>query len=58
MDKINLYRQYIQKLLTERAKLRSPNDPIESETIFDTQSDMPPARVARSLSASACGLEG
>ena len=39
MDKLSLYKQYIQELLTERAKLRSPNDPVESETIFDTKSD-------------------
>ncbi|PSF36775.1 XisI protein [Aphanothece hegewaldii CCALA 016] len=36
MDKINLYRQHIQELLTERAKRRSPNDPVTSETVFDT----------------------
>jgi hypothetical protein len=34
-----LYRQYIQELLTQRAKLRSPSDPVESETIFDIVSD-------------------
>jgi hypothetical protein len=39
MDKINLYRQHIQELLTERASLRSPNDPISSETIFDLVKD-------------------
>lgn len=39
MDKLSLYRQYIQELLTERAKLRSPIDPVASETIFDTISD-------------------
>jgi XisI protein len=39
MDKISLYRQYIQELLTERSQLRSPNDPITSETIFDTVND-------------------
>jgi hypothetical protein len=39
MDKLSLYRQYIQELLTQRAKLRSPFDPVESETIFDTVSD-------------------
>lgn len=39
MDNLNLYRQYIQELLTERAKLRSPFDPVASETIFDTISD-------------------
>jgi XisI protein len=39
MDQITLYRQYIQELLTERAKLRSPNDPVTSETIFDTVRD-------------------
>jgi hypothetical protein len=27
MDKLSLYRQYIQELLTQRAKLRSPSDP-------------------------------
>jgi hypothetical protein len=35
MDKLSLYRQFIQESLTERAKLRSPNDPVESQTIFD-----------------------
>lgn len=39
MDNLSLYRQYIQELLTERAKLRSPFDPVASETIFDTISD-------------------
>lgn len=39
MDKLNLYRQYIQELLTQRAKLRSPSDPVESETIFDIVND-------------------
>jgi hypothetical protein len=39
MDKLSLYRQYIQELLTQRAKLRSPSDPVESETIFDIVSD-------------------
>lgn len=39
MDKLSLYRQYIQQLLTQRAKLRSPSDPVEIETIFDTMSD-------------------
>jgi hypothetical protein len=39
MDKLNLYRQLIQESLAERAKLRSPNDPVKSETIFDRQGD-------------------
>jgi len=39
MDKLSLYRQYIQELLTKRAKLRSPEDPVARETIFDTVSD-------------------
>ncbi|MDJ0517164.1 MAG: hypothetical protein QNJ74_13230 [Trichodesmium sp. MO_231.B1] len=30
MDKLDLYRQLIQELLTARAKLRSANDPIKS----------------------------
>lgn len=36
MDKVSIYRQYIQELLTERANLRNKNDQIESEIIFDT----------------------
>ncbi|MDY7022260.1 MAG: XisI protein [Cyanobacteriota bacterium] len=39
MDKLNFYRQLIQKLLVERAKLRSPNDPIKSQTIFDEKGE-------------------
>jgi hypothetical protein len=39
MDKVSLYRQYIQELLTERANRRSPNEPIASEVIFDTVRD-------------------
>jgi XisI protein len=39
MDKLSLYRQLIQESLAERAKLRSPNDPVKSETIFDRQGD-------------------
>lgn len=39
MDKLNLYRQLIEESLIERAKLRSPSDPIKSETIFDKEGD-------------------
>lgn len=39
MDKLDLYRQLVRESLMERAKLRSPNDPIKSETVFDRQSD-------------------
>ncbi len=39
MDKLNLYRQLIRELLLERSKLRSPHDPIQSQTIFDTEGD-------------------
>ncbi|MEG4036242.1 XisI protein [Microcoleus sp. S36b_A4] len=39
MDKVSLYRQHIQELLTERAHRRSPSDPVSSETIFDLVSD-------------------
>ncbi|MBW4591747.1 MAG: hypothetical protein KME46_02180 [Brasilonema angustatum HA4187-MV1] len=66
MDKVSLYRQYIQELLSQRAKLRcsggaatlTPNDPIESETIFDTTSDCAKRRrQRRTLSACECRLE-
>lgn len=39
MDKLNLYRQLIEESLLERAKLRSANDPIKSQTIFDRDGD-------------------
>ncbi|WP_413164712.1 XisI protein [Capilliphycus salinus ALCB114379] len=39
MDKIDHYRQLIRELLIERSKLRSPNSPIESQTVFDTEND-------------------
>jgi XisI protein len=39
MDKLGLYSQLIQESLMERAKLRSPNDPIKSQTIFDREGD-------------------
>lgn len=39
MDKLDLYRQLIPQSLEKRAKLRSKNDPVESQTIFDPQSD-------------------
>lgn len=39
MDQVSLYRQHIQELLIERAKLRSPNDPVESQTVFDRDGD-------------------
>ena len=39
MDKLDLYRQLIQELLTARAKLRSPKDPIQSQTVFDREGD-------------------
>ena len=37
MDKIDLYRQHIQELMIERAKLRAPSDPVKTETVFDTE---------------------
>lgn len=39
MDKISLYCQHIQDLLTERTNRRQNNDPVVSETIFDPVSD-------------------
>jgi XisI protein len=39
MDKITLYREIIQKLLTTRAESRSPQDPVTSQTVFDLQND-------------------
>lgn len=39
MDQLDQYRQYIQQILIQRAKLRSPNDPVVSQTIFDTERD-------------------
>ncbi|NET88796.1 MAG: XisI protein [Kamptonema sp. SIO1D9] len=39
MDKLDLYRQLIQELLLERTKLRSPNDPVKSQVIFDRERD-------------------
>lgn len=35
MDKLNLYRELIQKLLTARGKLRSKSDPIESQALLN-----------------------
>jgi hypothetical protein len=39
MDKLSWYRQLIQESLSERAKLRSPSDPVKSQTIFDREED-------------------
>ena len=39
MDKLDLYRQLIQELLLERAELRSPGDPVRTQTIFDREGD-------------------
>ncbi|MBC6473372.1 MAG: XisI protein [Hormoscilla sp. GM102CHS1] len=39
MDKLDLYRQLIQESLLERVKLRSPNDPVKSETVFDREGE-------------------
>lgn len=39
MDKVDRYRQLICSLLTKRASLRSPNEPVKSQTVFDTKSD-------------------
>ncbi|MDZ8052905.1 MAG: XisI protein [Aulosira sp. ZfuVER01] len=39
MDKLNFYRELIQRLLTARAKFRSATDPVESQTIFDKTQD-------------------
>ncbi len=38
-DNLNLYRQLVQELLNQRAKLRSPSNPVQSETVFDTDKD-------------------
>jgi XisI protein len=39
MDKLNLYRQAIQAILTDYVKVPIPNGEIESQTVFDTQQD-------------------
>ncbi|XPM60454.1 MAG: XisI protein [Leptolyngbya sp. IPPAS B-1204] len=39
MDKVAQYRQLIQQLLIQRAKLRAPDDPVVSQPIFDTECD-------------------
>ena len=39
MDKVDRYRQLICSLLTQRASLRSPNEPVKSQTVFDKESD-------------------
>jgi hypothetical protein len=39
MDKLSLYRQFIQESLTERAKMRSPSDLVKSQTVFDLEGD-------------------
>ena len=39
MDKLDLYHQLIQELLTARPKLRSANYSIKNQTIFDREGD-------------------
>jgi hypothetical protein len=39
MDKLNLYRQAIQAILTDYVKVPISNGGIESQTVFDTQQD-------------------
>lgn len=39
MDKIDLYREIIQRLLTTRARSRSPQDAVTSQTVFDLKND-------------------
>ncbi len=39
MDKLNLYRHYIQDLLQQRAQVQSSNSSIETELVFDTERD-------------------
>ncbi|MEM9217193.1 MAG: XisI protein [Cyanobacteria bacterium P01_F01_bin.150] len=39
MDKIALYRKYIQELLKKRASIKSANPNIETQLIFDTERD-------------------
>lgn len=38
MDRLTLYRQWIEELLKKRAR-RSPNDPIQSQVIVDREND-------------------
>jgi hypothetical protein len=39
VDKLNVYRHLVRELLVERAKLRSPGDPVKSQTVFDREDD-------------------
>lgn len=39
MDRVNLYRQYIQELLTKYANYSSSNSPVETQLIFDQERD-------------------
>lgn len=39
MNKLNLYRQAIQAILTDYVKVPISNGEIESQTVFDTQQD-------------------
>lgn len=39
MDKLALYRQYIQDLLRQRAGIKSANPAMETQLIFDTERD-------------------
>ncbi len=39
MDKLALYRQYVQDLLKQRAEIKSANPAMETQLIFDTERD-------------------
>ena len=39
MEKIEIYRTYIKKLLSDYASQTKPNDEFEAELIFDTERD-------------------
>ena len=39
MDKLALYRQAIEEILTEHAELSNPTDPVKPQLIFDKEND-------------------
>jgi hypothetical protein len=39
MDKLEQYRLFIKQILTEHAEMANPDDPVQTELIFDSEHD-------------------
>ena len=56
MAKTDEYRQIIRDILTEYSQIKSANEEVEAELIFDLERDSPVGDALRTISTSSCRL--